>query len=157
MRRTDAGIGWVTGLLATPENYYVNIHTTVNSGGFMRGPLQASHLVLRPILSPAFEVPAVAIDAEGAALVDITVNRDANGTHHVGHRHVRCELSLPPGTAVTLTGLHFHNAAVGVNGPVVIDTGHEHDDPIRHGSWRSRETFSELLKFPAPTPPASPR
>src|SRR5438874_4778552 len=66
------GLGWVTGLLATPENYYVNIHTTTNPGGFMRGQLQATHLVLRPLMSPTFEVPAVPIDAEGAALVDIT-------------------------------------------------------------------------------------
>jgi len=118
-----AGLGWVTGVLATPENYYVNIHTTVNSGGFMRGQLQATHLVLRPILSPAFEVPAVAIDAEGAALVDITVNRDANGAITSGTVVFDVNYRFPLGTAVTLTGLHLHNAAVGVNGPVVIDSG----------------------------------
>src|SRR5262249_18550990 len=73
------GLGWVTGLLATPENYYANMHTTTNPAGFMRGQLQATHLVLRPVLSPTFEVPTVPIDAEGAALVDITVSRDASG------------------------------------------------------------------------------
>ena len=30
------GLKFVTGLLTTPENYYVNIHTTVNPAGFMR-------------------------------------------------------------------------------------------------------------------------
>jgi CHRD domain len=117
------GLGWVTGLLATPENYYVNIHTTVNSGGFMRGQLQASHLVLRPIMSPTFEVPAVPIDAEGAALVDITVNRDASGAITSGTVVFDVNYRFPLGTPVTLTGLHLHNAAVGVNGPVVIDSG----------------------------------
>ena len=43
------GIRFVTGLLATPSNYYVNIHTTVNPGGFMRGQLQASRLIFRPV------------------------------------------------------------------------------------------------------------
>src|SRR5262249_26567761 len=37
----------VTGLLATPENYYVNIHTTVNPAGFMRGQLPSNRLVFR--------------------------------------------------------------------------------------------------------------
>ena len=69
------GIKFVTGLLATPENYYVNIHTTVNPAGFMRGQFQSSHLILRPVMSSAFEVPAVNLDAEGA-VVDIQVNRD---------------------------------------------------------------------------------
>jgi CHRD domain len=118
-----AGLGWVTGLLATPENYYVNIHTTTNPGGFMRGQLQATHLVLRPLMSPTFEVPAVPIDAEGAALVDITVNRDATGAITSGTVVFDVNYRFPIGTTVTLTGLHLHNAAVGVNGPIVIDSG----------------------------------
>jgi hypothetical protein len=117
-----AGLGWVTGLLATPENYYVNIHTTVNAGGFMRGQLQATHLVLRPILNPTFEVPPVPIDAEGAALVDITVNRDANGAITSGTVVFDVNYRFPVGP-VTLTGLHLHNAAAGANGPIVIDSG----------------------------------
>src|SRR5438105_2746958 len=53
------GIKFVTGLLATPENYYVNIHSTLNPGGVMRGQLQASRLIFRPIMSSGFEVPPV--------------------------------------------------------------------------------------------------
>src|SRR6516165_913099 len=45
------GIKFVTGLLATPENYYVNIHTTANPGGLMRGQFQRNRLVLRPTMS----------------------------------------------------------------------------------------------------------
>src|SRR5438477_2857882 len=70
------GIRFVSGLLATPENYYVNIHTTAQPNGFMRGQLQASRLIFRPVMSTAFEVPPIALDAEGAALVDVQVNRD---------------------------------------------------------------------------------
>jgi len=119
---TDAaGVRSVTGLLATPENYYVNIRTTTNAGGFMRGQLQASRLLLRPILSPAFEVPAIPLDAEGAALVDIKVSRDpATGAVTSGTVIFEVDYRFPG--AVTITGLHLHNAAAGVNGPIVIDS-----------------------------------
>ena len=67
------GLKFVTGLLTTPENYYINVHTTVNPAGFMRAQLQPVRLSLRPVMLP----PAgVTLDAEGAALLDIQVNRD---------------------------------------------------------------------------------
>lgn len=117
-----AGLSFVTGLLSTPENYYVNIHTTTNAGGFMRGQLLPNHLALRPIMSPAFEVPAINIDAEGSALVDIQVNRDANGTITSGTVAFDVNYRFPV-AAVTFTGLHLHNGPEGVNAPVVIDSG----------------------------------
>ena len=116
------GVRFVTGLLATPENYYVNINTTTNPGGFMRGQLRANRLVLRPVMSSAFEVPAVALDAEGAALVDVQVTRDpATGLITSGTVVFDVDYRFP--SAVTITGLHLRNAAAGVNGPVVIDSG----------------------------------
>jgi hypothetical protein len=120
---TDAnGIRFVTGLLATPANYYVNIHTSVNPSGLMRGQLQSSRLVFRPAMSPAFEVPAVNIDAEGAALIDVRVNRDPQtGAITSGTVLFDVEYRFP--APVTITGLHIHNAAFGSNGPIVIDTG----------------------------------
>lgn len=117
------GIKWVTGLLATPENYYVNIHTPVNPNGFMRGPLLPNRLVLRPIMSPLHEVPAITnVDAEGAAMVEITVNRDPV-TAAITSGTVIFDVDYRFPSAVTLTGLHLHNEAAGVNGPVVIDSG----------------------------------
>src|SRR5215467_9277920 len=116
------GIKFVTGLLATPENYYVNIHTTVNPAGFMRGQFQSSHLVLRPVMSSVFEVPQVNLDAEGAALVDIQVNRDPqSGAITSGTVVFDVNYRFP--NPVTITGLHIHNGPAGANAPVVIDTG----------------------------------
>src|SRR6266850_1371027 len=120
---TDAnGIKFVTGLLATPENYYVNIHTTVNPGGFMRGQLQSSRLIFRPVMSSVFEVPAVNLDAEGAALVDVQVNRDPQ-TGAITSGTVIFDVDYRFPDSVTITGLHIHNGPMGVNAPVVIDTG----------------------------------
>jgi hypothetical protein len=116
------GIKFVTGLMAVPENYYVNIHTTTNPGGFMRGQLRANRLVLRPVMSSVFEVPAVNLDAEGAAFVDIQVIRDpATGAITSGTVVFDVDYRFPG--PVTLTGLHIHNGAFGVNGPIVIDSG----------------------------------
>src|SRR5438093_1255473 len=116
------GLRFVTGLLATPENYYVNIHTTLNPAGFMRGQLLATRLVLRPVMSTAFEVPPVNLDAEGAALVEILVNRDAQ-TGAITSGVVTFDVTYRFPGPVTITGLHIHNAAAGVNGPIVIDSG----------------------------------
>ncbi len=118
---TDAGLTYVTGLMSQPEKYYVNIHTTVNPGGMMRGQLQANRMILRPIMSPVFENPPIAIDAEGAALVDIQVNRDAAGKITSGTVIFDVDYRFP--APVTITGLHIHNGPIGVNAPVVIDTG----------------------------------
>jgi hypothetical protein len=116
------GIKFVTGLLATPENYYVNIHTTGNPAGFMRGQFQSSHLVLRPVLSSFFEVPQVNLDAEGAALVDIQVNRDPQ-TGAITSGTVVFDVNYRFPNPVTITGLHIHNGPAGATAPIVIDTG----------------------------------
>src|SRR5262249_18420078 len=74
------GLRYVTGLLATPENYYVNIHSTTSPGGLMRVQLQRTSAIFRPQLSPLQENPALTtLDAEGAALIDVRVNRDSTG------------------------------------------------------------------------------
>src|SRR5437870_4418987 len=96
------GLRFVTGLLATPENYYVNIHTTINPGGFMRGQLQASRLIFRPVMSTAFENPPINLDAEGAALIDVQVNRDAAGAITSGTVTFDVDYRFP--SPVTITG-----------------------------------------------------
>jgi hypothetical protein len=116
------GIRFVTGLLATPENYYVNIHTTVQPAGFMRGQLQSSRLVFRPVMSTAFEVPAINLDAEGAAFIEVRVNRDSQ-TGAITSGAVVFDVDYRFPAPVTITGLHIHSGPAGVNAPVVIDTG----------------------------------
>lgn len=113
---------FITGLLATPENYYVNIHTTTNAGGFLRGQLMATRVVFRPIMSPLNEVPALTLDAEGAAAVEVQVTRDPQ-TAAITSGTVTFDVDYRFPSAVTITGLHLHNGPAGVNAPVVIDSG----------------------------------
>ena len=105
-----SALKFVTGLLATPENYYVNIHTTVQPTGLMRGQLRASRLLLRPAMSTASEVPPVDLDAEGAAAIEVQVNRDPQtGAITSGTVTFNVDYRFP--AAVTITGLHIHNGA----------------------------------------------
>ena len=116
------GLRFVAGVLSNPELYYMNIHSTVYGGGVMRGQLQPNKLSLRPYLSPANEVPAITgLDAEAAALVVIQVERNSAGAITSGSVTFDVDYRFPG--SVTITGLHLHKAAAGVNGPVVIDSG----------------------------------
>ena len=55
-----AGLDTVNGMLTDPSGFYVNLHTTDNTGGVIRGQLQrAEMVVLMGIMSPANEVPAI--------------------------------------------------------------------------------------------------
>jgi hypothetical protein len=117
-----SGLRYVTGLLAMPQLYYVNLITTTNTSGFMRGQLAPYRLVLRPVMSPRFEVPASNLDAQAAALVEIQVNRDAQ-TAAITSGTVMFEVNYRFPGATTITGLQIRNAATGANGPIVIETG----------------------------------
>lgn len=116
------GLRYVTGLLDAPENYYVNIHTSVNPGGLMRAPLLRTSLTLRPPMQTSQEVPPTsAVDAEGAANLQILVNRNNAGAITSGTVTFDVDYRIPAGS--TISGLHIHSAAAGVNGGVVIDSG----------------------------------
>src|SRR5437867_2929192 len=116
------GLKFVTGLLAAPENYYANIHSTTFPGGLMRAQLQRTSAIFRPPLSPLQENPALStLDAEGAALIEVRVNRDAAGAINSGA--VTFDVDYRFGSAVTITGMHIHQAVAGQNGAVVIDSG----------------------------------
>ena len=115
------GLRYVTGLLEAPENYYVNIHSTVQPSGLMRAPLLKTTLIFRPQMSPSQEAPPITgVDAEGAALITVQVNRNDAGVITSGVVTFDVDYRLPAGSIIS--GLHIHNGAAGVSGPVVIGT-----------------------------------
>lgn len=77
--------------------------------------------VFRTLLSPANEVPPVAIDASGVALVFVHVVRDARGQITGGTVDFQVDYRFPG--EVELTGLHIHPGVAGVNGPVTVSSG----------------------------------
>src|SRR5690349_8686502 len=69
------------GVLASPKDWYVNLHTSVNTGGLMRSQLTRMEVaVVRADMSPANEFPPIAgLNASAAGSAFILFTRDANG------------------------------------------------------------------------------
>ncbi|MBL8177546.1 MAG: CHRD domain-containing protein [Bryobacterales bacterium] len=110
-------------LVADPSGFYVNLHSTVNPGGVIRGQLQKPEIVTyMTLLSPRNEVPAITTtDASGVAF--ITAMRTYGADGKMDSAQVMFEVDYDLGGAKTMTGMHIHQSPAGVNGPVVINTG----------------------------------
>ena len=110
-------------LIANPQNYYANIHTTANAGGAMRGQLlRADMKVLMALMSPNNEVPPTGVSASGIATVTALRALDSAGKVAYAEAIFHIEYTgFDPGTV--FTGFHIHNGTAGTNGPVVINTG----------------------------------
>ena len=93
---------------AAPDNLYFNVHTAANTGGEIRGQLDASGAVRLATLDST--QAAGASSARGAGI--LVVN---NVTNRV------CGFLLTSG--LTGTAAHVHNAARGVAGPIIADIG----------------------------------
>ncbi len=102
---------------------YVNVHTATNPGGEVRGQLLPSEGTgFTAQFTSGQEVPPNSSTATGAGVGTLT---DAGLTYH----------ATVDGLSATMTAGHFHNAAVGVNGPVVRTTPYTGATAI--GAWRS--------------------
>jgi uncharacterized protein (TIGR03437 family) len=110
-------------LLKNPANYYVNIHTTVNPGGAMRGQLVPAEVtLLGAAMSTQNEVPATTVTGSGIANVAVFRGRAPNGSVALATAIFNLDYKdFAPATV--FTGFHIHNGAAGINGPVIINTG----------------------------------
>jgi uncharacterized protein (TIGR03437 family) len=117
-------------LIANPQNYYVNIHTTDHPGGAMRGQLlRADVVTLMALMSPKNEVPPTPVSTSGIASVVVLRGHDSNGSVAAAEAIFNLQYSgFDAGT--NLTGFHIHNGAAGVNGPVIINTGISGANPV---------------------------
>jgi uncharacterized protein (TIGR03437 family) len=111
------------GLLQTPDAYYVNMHTTANPSGVMRGQLQRAEMsVYMALLDAANELPPVTgVPAVGVGSFTVITSRDdfsritsAEATFEVNYS------GFPAGT--NFTGLHIHRGWPTENGPVTINS-----------------------------------
>jgi len=115
---TDAAL--LNSILAQPDQYYANLHTTANPGGVIRGQLsRAELLVLRAVMSPLNEVPPFPnVDASGSANLFVLAVRDGSGQIVSGS--VTFDVNYRFADDGTISGLHVHNGPDGVNAGVVI-------------------------------------
>jgi uncharacterized protein (TIGR03437 family) len=112
----------VVDLLAHPDQYYVNIHTTVNPGGAMRSQLSLGEgKVFIGMMSTKNEVPPVTANGSAVGSVALLRARDAGRTTLAFALFTVDYTGVDAGT--NFTGLHIHNRAAGTNGGVIINTG----------------------------------
>ncbi|MFN7925431.1 MAG: CHRD domain-containing protein [Bryobacteraceae bacterium] len=81
-----------------------------------------SSTVLTGLLSPTKENPSVQNKSKGVVAVEFLTRRDAAGTLLSAKVDFRLDFNLADAT--NFTAAHIHKADAGVNGPVVLDTGH---------------------------------
>jgi uncharacterized protein (TIGR03437 family) len=117
-----AALAALRGVLANPNAYYLNLHTTVSPGGRVRGQLfRAESTVLLSDLSSANEVPPVATPATGVGAFLALRAYDGNGRFVAGAGVFTANYNL--GSQQRFTGWHLHRGPAGANGPVVLDSG----------------------------------
>lgn len=86
--------------------YYVNVHTTANPSGAIRGQIGGARL-FQADLKGAHEVPAVTTAATGRGVLALNANASA-----VSYRVTVKDIDK-------ITMAHIHQGAAGVNGPVI--------------------------------------
>ncbi|HZT30420.1 MAG TPA: CHRD domain-containing protein [Bryobacteraceae bacterium] len=118
-----AGLAALAGILQDPSQYYVNLHTTDNPAGVMRGQMQkATAKLLMGLMSPLNEIPAItAVSASGIARVAVITTWDPSGQPTSGQLLFYVDYHFP--SQVTFTGFHIHNGPAGVNAGVIFNTG----------------------------------
>ena len=113
----------INDMVANPQNYYVNIHTTDRPGGAMRGQLlRAEMKIMMGMMSSANENPPVPLPVSGVATVTHMRAVDSKGAVALAASVFNLEYTgFDAGTI--FTGFHIHSSPAGVNGPVIINTG----------------------------------
>ncbi|HMC62901.1 MAG TPA: CHRD domain-containing protein [Candidatus Solibacter sp.] len=115
----------ITDLIANPQGYYANIHTTANPGGAMRGQLMRADMkVLMGLMSPKNEVPPTGVNASGVADVVLLRAHDATGAVAAATAIFNMDYTgFDAAAGTSFTGFHIHSQTAGNNGSVVINTG----------------------------------
>jgi CHRD domain len=99
-------------MLANPQNFYVNVHTTALPGGAVRGQLayvSGGTITYAADLRASNEVPPAASNAFGSAFVTLDLT----------NRTIAWDVATSGIANPTLS--HIHRGAAGVNGPVIIN------------------------------------
>ncbi len=101
------------------------------------------------------ETPPITDTSSGAVIIWVHVIRDSSGAITSGS--VDFNIAAKFSSAVTVTGLHIHNGAAGVAGPIVIPTDVNATEKSIAIDALGRATILKQVQFPQTTPalPAS--
>lgn len=127
-------------LLANPAGFYINLHTSANTAGAIRGQIvrltETSGNTVA--MTTAQEVnPPVPLPANASGTGTITINpvrRPTTGEVIGGSVTFTVQHELPANS--TIVGLHIHEQVAGQNGLIVIDTRITAANPVPTASGR---------------------
>jgi uncharacterized protein (TIGR03437 family) len=140
----------ITDLLANPQNYYANIHTTDHTGGAMRGQLMpAEQKVLIGLMKPSNEVPPV--PSNGTAIGTVTAFRARDTSGNVALGDVFFNVDYTGFDATSFTGLHIHNGNSTVAGQAIISSGLTGSNTLPVSSTGNGNLFFEIPLTPLDT------
>jgi hypothetical protein len=108
-------------------NIYVNVHTAANPNGEIRGQVYRTFREGYTFhINGMQEVPATASMAYGTGMVSI--DRDQTNAHY-----------MMVTRGISPSGVHFHNAVAGQNGPVIYDLTGMYNNGGIFGYWREND------------------
>jgi uncharacterized protein (TIGR03437 family) len=126
-------------MLKNPAGFYVNLHTTVNPSGAIRGQIVrfVETQAVTVQMSPANEVPPITgLAATGTGTITVNPTRNAD-TGEITGGTVTFSVQYQDFPAnTTFTGLHIHEGAAGVNAGVVIGTPISGANPVLSATGR---------------------
>src|SRR5262245_28914177 len=114
----------LNGLFTHPQDFYINMHTTEFGGGLIRDQLRPTDLMTFNVnLLPSNETPPIAgLDAAAPTQVAVRTIRAEDGSVIAGVVSFDVNYRFPA-ARVEFTGLHVHDGAAGVAGPVRLPSG----------------------------------
>jgi hypothetical protein len=117
-------VATLNGLLTQPDNYYINMHTVEFGGGLIRDQLRNTDLMTFNVtMLPSNETPPITgLDASAPAQVSIRTIRADDGSVLAGTATFDVNYRFPV-AHVEFTGLHVHDGAATVAGPVRLNSG----------------------------------
>ena len=108
-----AGVAALTGLMADPTQFYINLHTSVNPGGVMRGQLSKNVYIFLRRRSRE-ETPPTNTGAVAYSMTYVRADRDSTGNIVSGAVSFNANFNM--NGATTFTGFHIHNGKFGSGG-----------------------------------------
>ena len=129
-----AGLRALEGLFTNPENYYMNLHTPQFPAGVIRAQLRRTDTMAFPVmLSASNETPPITgLDASATGIIVLHTIRNVDGSVRAGVTDFNLNFCFPD--AVEFTGLHIHEGAAGIAGPVRISSGLSGTDTVASDS-----------------------
>ena len=119
---SPAAVSALNDMWDAPAGFYMNMHTVAAPGGLIRGQVRAAENVTMSVnmLTSNENPPITGLVANAVSAVQVDLLRDASGA--ATHALVLYSVNYRFPGETTFTGLHIHDGAAGVNGPVRIDS-----------------------------------